>query len=171
MKKLAFVLALPVIVVIFLAIYFAGNSSTKGENVKMSNRNLFINASQNRNGNTAKLAKDYFGNQKYKQINLIDYDIKQLGQVKGTDDFEKVRSEIEEAENIVIGTPVYWSDMTGLLKTFIDRHELVDERYNDKNIKIIVQGSGPTDKEIKAISHIIEHFSERFGMEYRGVIK
>ncbi|MBC2254690.1 NAD(P)H-dependent oxidoreductase [Listeria ivanovii] len=24
---------------------------------------------------------------------------------------------------MVIGTAIYWSDMTGLLKTFIDRHE------------------------------------------------
>ncbi|PZG33168.1 hypothetical protein C2D64_07415 [Listeria ivanovii] len=60
--------------------------------------------------------------------------------------------------------------MTGLLKTFIDRHESVDERYNGKNIKIIVQGSGPTKEEINTISLIFEHFSKRFGMEYQGVI-
>ncbi|AHI55138.1 flavodoxin family protein [Listeria ivanovii] len=136
----------------------------------MNKSSLFINASQNREGNTAKLAKEYFGNQSYKQINLVDYNIKQLGQVEGLDDFEQVRSELEAAENIVIGTAIYWSDMTGLLKTFIDRHESVDARYSGKNVKIIVQGSGPTKEEIYAISHIFEHFSERFGMEYRGVI-
>lgn len=168
MKK---IIAFSAMAIVVLAVCVVVAIEAKGEDKQMSHANLFINASKNRDGNTARLAKDYFDGQPYKQVNLVDYDIKQLGQNSEPDDFEKVRSEIESAKNIVIGTPVYWSDMTGLLKTFIDRHETVDTRYDGKNVKIIVQGSGPTEGEIAAISHVLEHWTERFSMEYKGVIK
>lgn len=132
---------------------------------------LFINASPNRDGNTVRIAHEYFGRQAYKQINLVDYNIRQLGQDGSSDDFEKVREEIENADEILIGTPVYWSDMSGLLKTFIDRHIATDDRYAGKRLKIIAQGFAPTDDEIKFISHVVQHWAERFKMSYGGVIR
>ncbi|HEY0221757.1 MAG TPA: NAD(P)H-dependent oxidoreductase [Lactovum miscens] len=131
---------------------------------------LFINASPNKGGSTARIARDYFKGQDYKQVNLVDYNIKQLGQDDARDDFEEVRMEIQNANDVVIGTPVYWSDMTGLLKTFIDRHVDTDNNYAGKKLKIIVQGFSPTNDEVKAISHIMQHWAERFKMTYGGII-
>lgn len=85
-----------------------------GKNAKR----VFINASMNKDGNTAKMAKQLFGDRSYKQINLRDYNIPQIGQ--GNGDFDKVWQQIKGADVIVIGTPVYWSNMSGYLKTFID---------------------------------------------------
>lgn len=43
------------------------------------NQILFINTSQNRNGNTSKLAARLI-KENYQQLNLVDYKIYQLGQ-------------------------------------------------------------------------------------------
>lgn len=68
-------------------------------------RRVFINASQNKDGNTANLAKKLFGSRSYKQVNLADYHIPQIGQ--GDGDFSKVWNQLKGAYVIVIGTPVY----------------------------------------------------------------
>lgn len=90
---------------------------TNGEDNMESTKILFINASQNRDGNTANMAKDLLEGIDYKQINIIDYNIGFLGQEIENDQFSDFISEIEQAETIIIGTPVYWHSMSGAVKT------------------------------------------------------
>ncbi|MCT3310019.1 flavodoxin family protein [Lactiplantibacillus pentosus] len=94
-------------------------------NRRALNQQLFINASQNQNGNTAALGRRLLENIKYKQINLVDYHIHQIGQVSANkDQFNVVFKNMKSSKNIIIGTPVYWSDMSGYLKTLFDRMRL-----------------------------------------------
>ena len=64
-------------------------------------------------------------------INLFDYNIEdcigcwncsKLGKCFKNDDFEPVFEKVKEAEIIILGSPVYWGNISGILKTFIDRH-------------------------------------------------
>ena len=50
---------------------------------------LFINASPNKNGNTAKLAKELLTEKEYTTLNLIDYKIYSYGQEYPDDRFNE----------------------------------------------------------------------------------
>ena len=62
---------------------------------------LFINASPNKNGNTAKLAKELLAGKEYETLNLIDYKIYAYGQEFADDQFDEVISKIKEAAEIL----------------------------------------------------------------------
>lgn len=76
--------------------------STSGKSV------LFINASQNADGNTAKMGSTLLDGVDHDTLNLVDYRINQLGQHFDGDQFNDVVVAMEKADTIVIGTPVYW---------------------------------------------------------------
>ncbi|WP_349626458.1 flavodoxin family protein [Lactiplantibacillus plantarum] len=138
-------------------------------NRRALNQQLFINASQNQNGNTAALGRRLLENIKYKQINLVDYHIHQIGQVSANkDQFNVVFKNMKSSKNIIIGTPVYWSDMSGYLKTLFDRmgeHE--DGSLRGKNVYLVIQGSDPSDAIIP-ITHVVKHLSDTFQMNFIG---
>ncbi|WP_367376422.1 flavodoxin family protein [Lactiplantibacillus pentosus] len=138
-------------------------------NRRALNQQLFINASQNQNGNTAALGRRLLENIKYKQISLVDYHIHQIGQVSANkDQFNVVFKNMKSSKNIIIGTPVYWSDMSGYLKTLFDRmgeHE--DGSLRGKNVYLVIQGSDPSDAIIP-ITHVVKHLSDTFQMNFIG---
>lgn len=150
----------------------SGNSSTRYSYVQPRHTNkkarrVFINASMNRNGNTSKLAKKLFGKQSYRQINLRDYNIPQLGQ--GNGDFDKVWQQIKSADVIVIGTPVYWSNMSGYLKTLID-HMQVNNDLKGSDLYVIVQGqSSNQTAAINSTYGTLNRIAKRFGMHFVGI--
>ena len=110
----------------------------KPTHTQNNDKRVFINASMIRNCNTSKIAKRFFGNLTCKQINLSDYNIQQLGQ--GNGDFDKIWRQLKWADIIVIGTPVYWSNVSGYLKTFID-HMQINNDLRGNDLYVIVQGS------------------------------
>ncbi|MBW3015955.1 flavodoxin family protein [Candidatus Woesearchaeota archaeon] len=99
---------------------------------------LVINGSVHKNGTTAKLMKKFLASSKEqgakaKLINLSDYKINYcLGcysedpklcksSCRQKDGMQNIYPELKKADIIVFGTPVYWFNMSGLMKTFIDR--------------------------------------------------
>ena len=139
---------------------------------------VFLNASQNRNGNTAALAKGVFAGVPFTTIDLVDHHINQLGQESVNDDFFVVIDQISRGNVLVIGTPVYWSDMTGYLKTFIDRlADTMDVNLESEHaplkgmdVYLIVQGTAPDDA-IPGITTVIKHVCKRFFLHYKGLIR
>ncbi|QYN53723.1 flavodoxin family protein [Lactobacillus panisapium] len=130
-------------------------------------RRVFINASQNKDGNTANLAKKLFGSSSYKQINLVDYRIPQIGQ--GDGDFPKVWNQLKGADVIVIGTPVYWSNMSGYLKTFID-HLNINNDLKGSDLYVIVQGADSNQTlAINSTYGTLNRVSKRFGLNFVGI--
>ncbi|KGI01376.1 flavodoxin family protein [Oenococcus oeni] len=133
--------------------------------------NVFLNSSQNTNGETAKLAQKFFDGEPYQTYNLIDYHIDQLGQVTNQDQFTELALQLKKVDIIAIGTPIYWNDMTGSLKTWLDRHRLVSDIYRDKKTVILAQGSNPDNSEVfRSINHVFETFTNRFSMRYCGMV-
>ena len=82
---------------------------------------LFINASPNKNGNTAKLAKELLVGKEYETLNLIDYKIYAYGQEYVDDQFDEVIQRIKAADTVVMGSPLYWHNICGLMRNFLDR--------------------------------------------------
>ena len=78
---------------------------------------LFINGSPNKKGNTARLAAALLGSRDYETLNLTDYRINVYGQRLAGDQFDEVMAKIKAADTIVIGSPLYWHNICGSVRT------------------------------------------------------
>lgn len=135
----------------------------------MDKKILFVNASQNRNGNTVRLAEKLLHNIEYDQLNLVDYKIYQIGQHYPDDQFEEVLDKIKGADLVIFGTPTYWHEMSGFLKTLIERIGQTNDPNLLKGIEdaLIMQGAFPGDG-VKETDAILKRFSSVAGMNYLG---
>jgi len=64
-------------------------------------------------------------------INLYDFDIRhcrgcwrcsESGACVQEDDFAQIYSRVREANVVILGSPVYWGNVTAMMKVFFDRH-------------------------------------------------
>ena len=139
--------------------------STSGKSV------LFINASQNADGNTAKMGSTLLDGVDHDTLNLVDYRINQLGQHFDGDQFNDVVVAMEKADTIVIGTPVYWHTMSSSLKTLIDRfYDLQgNNTLQGKKLYFFMQGSAPTEEAINQTEFIMARVASQTGMDLAGM--
>ncbi|MGW9018527.1 flavodoxin family protein [Priestia megaterium] len=133
-------------------------------------RRIFLNGSMNINGNTARLTNQVFRDLEYTPIHLTEFHINQIRPDSDQqDDFQKVMNQLILADHIVIGTPVYWSSMSGYLKTFIDRFaDALEAPLAGKRVYLLIQGTAPEDA-IPFITNVISHLCRRFHMKYKGL--
>lgn len=99
---------------------------------------LGINGSPHKTGRTAKLVQSILSSAQKaggetKIIHLVDYDIKPcmgcysinpkkcVYPCKVKDRMQELYPLLEKADAIVLGSPVYWFNMSGMMKNFIDR--------------------------------------------------
>ena len=134
---------------------------------------LFINTSSNHHGNTVSMAEELLQGQDYETLHLNDYHIAQLGQTSPYDQFEQVFDQIDQADTLVFGTPIYWHDMTGSLKLLIDRiSEDVDwdsSHLAGKKVILLAQGAAPSATVLKHCDFIFQRFTSLAGMNYLGM--
>ena len=89
---------------------------------------LFINSSPNKSGNTAKVAAALLQGREYETLNLTEYKIYGYGQQFPDDQFSDVVTKIKEADTVVFGSPLYWHNISGLMRAFMDHcYGMVDE--------------------------------------------
>ncbi|WP_090092653.1 flavodoxin family protein [Lactobacillus bombicola] len=131
---------------------------------------LFINASQNQAGNTSRMGKAFLKDKDFEQINLVDYKIYQINQHYSDDQFGKVLARLQKTDWIVLGTPAYWHDMSGYLKTLIERigQDPELDTLAGKKLSVFIQGSNPADT-IKPVTSIIKRFAQVAHMEYINI--
>jgi len=115
---------------------------------------LVINASPRKKGNTAalleKIVKSYPGHSEVKVRQLIDM---QMAQCRGClgcrpdkecvlarDDAHVLGRELKEADLVIIGSPCYWGNIPGTLKTFFDRNVTTFESIGEGYIKPALKG-------------------------------
>lgn len=129
----------------------------------------FINASQNQDGNTARMANKFIDGP-YEQINLADYKIYQLGQHYDDDQFDQVLAKIRPADTIILGTPVYWHSMSAYLKTLLERLSQQEhpEMLKGKTLSVFVQGADPSDT-IEPTQRLVKRFATVMGMKYKQI--
>lgn len=118
---------------------------------------LFINASQNQAGNTSWMGKAF----------LKDKALDQINQHYPDDQFGKVLARLQKTDWIILGTPAYWHDMSGYLKTLIERigQDPELDTLAGKKLSVFIQGSNPADT-IKPVTSIIKRFAQVAHMEY-----
>lgn len=133
---------------------------------------LFINGSPNKNGNTARLVKKVFQDKPYDVLNLVDYKVYDYGQSFEDDQFDEIIYIMSRADQIVIGTPLYWHSMSGMVRNFIDRfYGGVDETlFQGKDLYFIFQGASPTKQQLESGEYTMKRFASLYGFNYQGMI-
>ena len=136
------------------------------------NKILFMNCSPNKDGNTYRIGEKILENIEHNVLQMADYKIYQYGQVYEDDQIKDVFNEIEKVDTIVIGTPVYWYTVGGILKTFIDRFYLLPETriLNGKKLYLFAQGDAPDKATKESITFLANRVSTLMGMELKVVI-
>lgn len=133
---------------------------------------LFINGSPEKNGNTAALAKQLLESKEYETVMLTDYRINSYGQKLAGDQFEEVLLKMKEAKTIVIGSPLYWHNICGSVRTFIDRFYGTVESggLSGKKLAFIFQGAAPEKWMLEAGDFTMKRFADLYGMTYLGMV-
>lgn len=133
---------------------------------------LFINGSPNKNGNTVRLTKKFLKDKEFQTLNLVDYKIYSYGQRFEDDQFNEVIEQMKQADTIVIGSPLYWHSMSGLIRNLLDRfYDLLDEDLlKGKDVYFVFQGYAPTKGQLLAGEYTIKCFASLYGMNYKSMI-
>ncbi len=132
---------------------------------------LFINGSPNIEGKTAVLAEELFNGYDYETISLVDYRINFYDQEIPGDQFPEILAKVKEADVIALGTPCYWYNMSGAMRTFMDRlykpseiHEMHGDLY------FIFQGYDVQPWMARDVEKTMESFCEIEGWNYKGMV-
>lgn len=133
---------------------------------------LFINGSPNKNGNTVRLTKKFLKDKEFQTLNLVDYKIYSYGQRFEDDQFNEVIEQMKQADTIVIGSPLYWHSMSGLIRNLLDCfYDLLDEDLlKGKDVYFVFQGYAPTKEQLLAGEYTIKRFASLYGMNYKSMI-
>lgn len=134
-------------------------------------KTLFINGSPNKDGNTVHLAKALLAGQVYDTLHLADFKIYCYGQSYDDDELPKVLTAMQQADTIVIGSPVYWHNMSGAVRNLLDRlYGALDKRVmRGKRLFFLFQGAAPDRWMIEAGEYSIRIFAQLYGLDYMGM--
>jgi multimeric flavodoxin WrbA len=85
------------------------------------------------------------------------------------DDMQNIYSKIEEADIIILGSPNYFDNVSGLMKDFMDRTNPFYEtdKLEGKSVYAVVVGGGKL-KNHERVAGFIKLFSEAHKMKYIG---
>lgn len=132
---------------------------------------LFINGSPNKNGNTAELAEMLMNGKSYQTLNLADYKVYGYGQHFADDQFEEIVQKMKEADIIVVGSPVYWHNMSGMVRNLIDRFygPVSSGALKGRKFVFLFQGAAPEKWMLEKAEYTMSRFARMYGMEYLGM--
>lgn len=132
---------------------------------------LFINASPRRNGNTARMAAEVIGNHDYQTLTLADYRINSYGSNLDGDELDQIVKAMKQADGLVIGSPVYWHNLAGILRVVMDRFYgwIDDGTFQGRDLFVIYQGAAPTDWMLHDGEYSLQRFATMYGFNWKGV--
>ena len=132
---------------------------------------LFINGSPNKNGNTAALTAALLNGKNYTTLNLTDYVIGAYGQNLPNDGLDTVIHAIEQADTIVIGSPVYWHNICGSVRNVLDRFygKVENGSLSGRKLYFVFQGAAPEKWMLEAGEYTMKRFAALYGMTYGGM--
>ena len=133
---------------------------------------LFMNASPNELGSTNRIALKLLEDKEYSTMQMSNYNVSQYGVVKDDDQIKDMLDVIKNYDTLLIGTPVYFYTVSGILKTFIDRLYLLPEAeiLKGKKVYFFAQGYKPDETTIKTIEHLMTNASHVVNFELKQVI-
>ena len=132
---------------------------------------LFINGSPNKNGNTAALAAALLNGKNYTTLNLTNYVIGAYGQNLPNDGLDTVIHAIEQADTIVVGSPVYWHNICGSVRNVLDRFygKVENGSLSGRKLYFVFQGAAPEKWMLEAGEYTMKRFAALYGMTYGGM--
>lgn len=131
---------------------------------------LFINGSPNKNGNTAELAETLMNGKAYQMLNLVDYKVYGYGQNFADDQFAEIVEQMKAADTIVIGSPVYWHNMSGMVRNMIGFYGPVPSgALKGRKFVFLFQGAAPEKWMLEKAEYTMSRFARMYGMEYIGM--
>lgn len=133
---------------------------------------IFMNGSPNKSGNTFRIGEEILKEVNHEVLQMSDYKVYQYGQVYEDDQVNEIFKKLENVNTIVIGVPVYWYTVGGIVKTFIDRLYLLPEAevLKGKNLYFFAQGSSPDVGTVNTIEHLASWIAELMGMHLKSVV-
>lgn len=132
---------------------------------------LFINGSPNKSGNTAALAAAVLKGYAYQTLNLTDYTIGCYGQQLPGDGFDKVIAQIQKADLLVIGSPLYWHNICGSVRNMLDRfYGAVAQGSLHGRLCFVFQGAAPETWMLEAGEYTMKRFAKLYGLTYLGMV-
>lgn len=133
---------------------------------------LFMNASPNENGSTNRIAEKLLKNKEYEKMQMSDYEVSQYGVVRSNDQIKEMLNIIKDYDTLVIGSPVYFYTVSGILKTFIDRLYLLPEAefLKGKKVYFFAQGYKPDEETANTIHHLMNNAGSVVGFNLIKVI-
>ena len=132
---------------------------------------LFINGSPNKNGATARLANALLEGRAHDTLTLADYKIYGYGQHYEDDELEKVLAEMKRSDTIIIGSPVYWHNLSAAVRNLLERlyGSLGRQDLAGKRLFLLFQGASPEKWMIEAGEYSINMFAKLYGLRYMGM--
>ncbi len=149
----------------------ACSKTTKTTETMANTKILFINGSQNKDGNTAELARILLDGHTYESLYLTDYRINFYGQETAGDQLEEIIAKMKEANIVVIGSPVYWHNICASVRTVMERfYGYVGENtFRGKKLFFLYQGAAPTQMMIDDGEYSMSRFARMYGFTYEGM--
>ena len=131
---------------------------------------LFVNASPNPRGTTARLTAQLLAGHAYDTIELGTTKVYDYGQTFDDDRFDEVADAMRAADTIVFGSPLYWHSFSGMLRNLIDRYYgTMEGQLDGKRLFFILQGSAPTKEQLDTAEWTMERFAGLYRMRYEGM--
>lgn len=132
---------------------------------------LFINGSPNKDGNTVGLAGELLAGKEFETLHLVDYKIYSYGQKYEDDQFMEVIGRMQEADTVVLGSPLYWHSMSGAVRNLLDRsYGVVSEgTFQGKKLFFVFQGASPTKEQLAAGDYTVGRYAKLYGFDYQGM--
>jgi multimeric flavodoxin WrbA len=132
---------------------------------------LFINGSADPKGNTASLAAALLVGHDYDTVELGTIRVYGYGQQFEDDQFGEVLEKMKAADVIVMGSPVYWHNMSGMMRNLLDHFygPVSAGELSGKKMFFVFQGAAPEKWMLDAGEYTMKRFASLYGMEYMGM--
>ena len=142
----------------------------------MENKKVIILGSSRKNGNTTRIVDEIAKEYNIDVVNLSDYNISYYdyeSKNKEDDFLPLIKRIIENHDTFIFATPIYWYNMSGIMKVFFDRfsdliriEKETGRKLRGKKIGVI---SNSHDNEIEESFYIpFKKSADYLGMEYLG---
>ena len=107
----------------------------------------------------------------YETLNLVDYQIGVYGQKIAGDQFGEVLDKVKKADVLVIGSPMYWHNICGAVRTMLDRFygPVTSGSLKGKKLFFLFQGAAPEKWMLDAGNFTMSRFAGLYGLTYEGM--
>lgn len=131
---------------------------------------LFICGGE-KDGNTSALGRELLKGHDFDQLDLVDYKVYDYGQRFDDDQFDEVLARFKQADTIVLGSPVYWHDLSGMVRNLLDRFygPVAEGSMAGKRLFFVFQGAALTPAMLERAEYTVSRFAGLYGMEYMGM--